>query len=52
VIQQRYIPPDWFTQHVFNPAVEAGQFFEGVSADAPDGEIERIALNHPVFRIV
>ena len=30
---------------------EAGQFFEGVDADAPDSEIERIAPNHPVFRI-
>ena len=31
---------------------EAGQFFEGVGADAPAEEIRRIAPNHPVFRIV
>jgi deazaflavin-dependent oxidoreductase (nitroreductase family) len=31
---------------------EVGQFFEGVGPDAPDAEIERIAPNHPVFRIV
>jgi deazaflavin-dependent oxidoreductase (nitroreductase family) len=31
---------------------EVGQFFEGVGADAPDGDIQRIAPNHPVFRIV
>jgi deazaflavin-dependent oxidoreductase (nitroreductase family) len=31
---------------------EAGQFFEGVDADAPDAEIVRISPNHPVFRIV
>jgi deazaflavin-dependent oxidoreductase (nitroreductase family) len=31
---------------------EVGQFFEGVGPDASDAEIERIAPNHPVFRIV
>jgi deazaflavin-dependent oxidoreductase (nitroreductase family) len=31
---------------------EAGQFFEGVDANAPESEIQRIAPNHPVFRIV
>lgn len=30
---------------------EAGQFFGGVDANAPQSEIERIAPNHPVFRI-
>ena len=30
---------------------EAGQFFAGVDANAPQSEIERIAPNHPVFRI-
>jgi deazaflavin-dependent oxidoreductase (nitroreductase family) len=30
---------------------EAGQFFEGVGAEAPDSEITRIAPNHPIFRI-
>lgn len=32
-------------------AWEVGQFFGGVKHDAPDSEIERIAPNHPVFRI-
>jgi deazaflavin-dependent oxidoreductase (nitroreductase family) len=31
---------------------EAGQFFGGVTADASDADIQRIAPNHPVFRIV
>lgn len=31
---------------------EAGQFFEGVDANAPESEIQRIAPNHPVFRIL
>jgi deazaflavin-dependent oxidoreductase (nitroreductase family) len=31
---------------------EAGQFFGGVGADASEADIERIAPNHPVFRIV
>jgi deazaflavin-dependent oxidoreductase (nitroreductase family) len=30
---------------------EVGQFFEGVGPDAPESEIQRIAPNHPVFRI-
>jgi deazaflavin-dependent oxidoreductase (nitroreductase family) len=30
---------------------EAGQFFGGVGADAPDDELQRIAGDHPVFRI-
>ncbi len=30
---------------------ETGQFFEGVAADAPQADIERIAPNHPVFVI-
>jgi len=30
---------------------EVGQFFEGVGPDAPESEIQRIAGNHPVFRI-
>jgi deazaflavin-dependent oxidoreductase (nitroreductase family) len=32
-------------------AWEVGQFFGGVKHDAPASEIERIAPNHPVFRI-
>jgi deazaflavin-dependent oxidoreductase (nitroreductase family) len=30
---------------------EVGRFFGGVSADAPDEEMRRIATEHPVFRI-
>ena len=30
---------------------EVGVFFEGVGAKAPDEELQRIAPNHPVFRI-
>ena len=30
---------------------ETGKFFGGVSEDAPETEIQRIAPNHPVFRI-
>ena len=31
--------------------MEVGVFFDGVSADASDSEIRRIAPNHPVFRL-
>jgi deazaflavin-dependent oxidoreductase (nitroreductase family) len=30
---------------------EVGVFFDGVSADSPDAELQRIAPDHPVFRI-
>jgi len=30
---------------------EVGQFFEGVGPDAPEADLQRIAANHPVFRI-
>jgi deazaflavin-dependent oxidoreductase (nitroreductase family) len=30
---------------------EVGVFFGGVGADAPDSELQRIAPDHPVFRI-
>lgn len=30
---------------------EVGVFFGGVGPDAPDGELQRIAPDHPVFRI-
>jgi deazaflavin-dependent oxidoreductase (nitroreductase family) len=30
---------------------EVGAFFDGVTADASDEELRRIALDHPVFRI-
>lgn len=32
-------------------AWEVGMFFEGVDADSPDADLERIAPNHPIFRI-
>ena len=31
--------------------MEVGVFFDGVDADAPDSELQRIAPDHPVFRI-
>jgi deazaflavin-dependent oxidoreductase (nitroreductase family) len=30
---------------------EVGQFFEGVGPEAPDADLQRIAPNHPVFRV-
>jgi hypothetical protein len=30
---------------------EVGVFFDGVSAASPDQELDRIAPDHPVFRI-
>src|SRR4051812_34935176 len=30
---------------------EVGAFFDGVEADAPESELQRIAADHPVFRI-
>jgi hypothetical protein len=30
---------------------EVGVFFDGVSGDSPDAELQRIAPDHPVFRI-
>lgn len=30
---------------------EVGIFFDGVSAKSPDSELDRIAPNHPVFRL-
>jgi deazaflavin-dependent oxidoreductase (nitroreductase family) len=30
---------------------EVGQFFDGVGPDSPSSEFERIAADHPVFRI-
>jgi deazaflavin-dependent oxidoreductase (nitroreductase family) len=31
---------------------EVGVFFDGVSANSPDAELDRIAPDHPVFRIL
>ncbi|HVT21024.1 MAG TPA: nitroreductase family deazaflavin-dependent oxidoreductase [Mycobacteriales bacterium] len=30
---------------------EVGVFFDGVSADSPDSEVDRITARHPVFRL-
>jgi deazaflavin-dependent oxidoreductase (nitroreductase family) len=30
---------------------EVGVFFDGVSADSPDSEVDRIAPRHPVFKL-
>jgi hypothetical protein len=30
---------------------EVGVFFDGVDANSPDAEVDRIASRHPVFRI-
>jgi deazaflavin-dependent oxidoreductase (nitroreductase family) len=30
---------------------EVGVFFDGVSADSPDADLQRIAPDHPVFRL-
>ncbi len=30
---------------------EVGMFFQGVSAESPDADVQRIAPDHPVFRI-
>jgi deazaflavin-dependent oxidoreductase (nitroreductase family) len=30
---------------------EVGEFFDGVGPDSPDGELRRIAPDHPIFRI-
>jgi deazaflavin-dependent oxidoreductase (nitroreductase family) len=31
--------------------MEVGVFFDGVSADSPEEDVQRIASNHPVFRL-
>ncbi len=31
--------------------MEVGIFFDGVSAASPDSELERIAPNHPIFKL-
>jgi deazaflavin-dependent oxidoreductase (nitroreductase family) len=31
--------------------MEVGVFFDGVNADSPDGELARIAPDHPVFEV-
>ena len=43
--------PDLLRAYLKAWSWEVGQFFDGVKHDAPDAEIERIAPNHPVFRI-
>jgi deazaflavin-dependent oxidoreductase (nitroreductase family) len=43
--------PDLLREYLRRWAIEAGVFFEGVTANAPEDEMRRIAPNHPVFRI-
>jgi deazaflavin-dependent oxidoreductase (nitroreductase family) len=38
-------------QYLSKWAWETGQFFDGVTASAPDAAIQRIAPRHPIFRI-
>ena len=44
--------PDLLRHYLRRWKWEVGQFFEGVGPDASDAEIQRIAPNHPVFRVV
>jgi deazaflavin-dependent oxidoreductase (nitroreductase family) len=44
--------PDLLRHYLRHWKWEVGQFFEGVGPDAPESELQRIAPNHPVFRIV
>ena len=32
--------------------METGKFFDGVTAESPESELRRIALRHPVFRVL
>ena len=43
--------PDLLRRYLQRWKWEVGQFFEGVGPEAPEEEINRIAPNHPVFRI-
>jgi deazaflavin-dependent oxidoreductase (nitroreductase family) len=44
--------PDLLRHYLRKWAWETGAFFEGVTADASEDEIRRIAPNHPVFRVL
>lgn len=43
--------PDLLRAYLKLWSMETGKFFGGVTHDAPDAEITRIAPDHPVFRI-
>jgi deazaflavin-dependent oxidoreductase (nitroreductase family) len=43
--------PDVLRAYLKRWKAEVGVFFDGVSATSPDSELDRIAPNHPVFRI-
>lgn len=43
--------PDILRPYLKRWKAEVGIFFDGVSADSPASEIERIAPQHPVFRL-
>jgi deazaflavin-dependent oxidoreductase (nitroreductase family) len=43
--------PDILRAYLKRWKAEVGVFFDGVSADSPASEVERIAPKHPVFRI-
>jgi deazaflavin-dependent oxidoreductase (nitroreductase family) len=43
--------PDLLRAYLKKWSWETGQFFGGVGADAPEEELQRIAPDHPVFRI-
>lgn len=43
--------PDLLRAYLKAWAWEVGLFFDGVKHDSPDADIQRIAPNHPVFKI-
>jgi deazaflavin-dependent oxidoreductase (nitroreductase family) len=43
--------PPIFRAYLKRWKAEVGVFFGGVSAESPEGELRRIAADHPVFRI-
>jgi deazaflavin-dependent oxidoreductase (nitroreductase family) len=43
--------PDVLRAYLKRWKAEVGVFFDGVSATSPDAEVNRIAPNHPVFRL-
>ena len=43
--------PDLLRAYLKRWKAESGVFFDGVSADAADAEVARIAPRHPVFRV-
>jgi deazaflavin-dependent oxidoreductase (nitroreductase family) len=44
--------PEILREYLKRWAFEVGAFFDGVTSDATDDELRRIAPDHPVFRIV